>query len=196
VPELKNTIIYLIGIPAVGKYTTARAISRRTGAKIVDNHLINNPIFQVAHLDGTNRFPFPMGGWKYTGKIRRAVLGFIREFGQPDTSYIFTNVLRHDELRSFRAIELLAKHRKALFVPVWLKCKPSALKDRKVTPQRIRMMKEIDPATIPFWTREFREFDLDHPNRLDIDNTYSSPAQSAMLVLDHIGRLQEAAAKK
>jgi hypothetical protein len=192
-PELKNTIIYLIGIPAVGKYTTARAISRRTGAKLVDNHLINNPIFQVADVDGTSRFPFPMGGWKYTGKIRRAVLGFIREFGEPNTSYIFTNVMRHDEQRGFRQIELLAKRRKALFVPVWLKCKPSALRQRKVTPQRIRMMKEVDPTTIPYWTREFRELDLPHPNRLDIDNTDLTASQSAKLILDHIARLEKAA---
>jgi shikimate kinase len=35
--ELHNTIIYLIGIPAVGKYTVAREIGRMTGAKVVDN---------------------------------------------------------------------------------------------------------------------------------------------------------------
>lgn len=194
-PELKNTIIYLIGIPAVGKYTTARAIARQTGAKLVDNHLINNPIFQVADVDGTSRFPFPLSGWKYMGKIRRAVLGFIREFGGPDTSYIFTNVMRHDEQRSFRQIELLARRRKALFVPVWLKCKPSALKRRKVTPQRVRMMKEIDPTTVPYWTREFRELDLPHPNRLDIDNTNLTPAQSAKIILEHIASLEKAATK-
>jgi shikimate kinase len=29
--ELDNTIIYLIGIPAVGKYTVAKEIARMTG---------------------------------------------------------------------------------------------------------------------------------------------------------------------
>ena len=41
VAKLSNTIIYLIGIPAVGKYTTAKAIGELTGAKVVDDQLIN-----------------------------------------------------------------------------------------------------------------------------------------------------------
>jgi shikimate kinase len=187
-PELKNTIIYLIGIPAVGKYTTACAIARRTGAKLVDNHLINNPIFSVSHFDGTSRFPFPAEGWKYTGRIRRVVLDFIRKLGHPDDSFIFTNVLHDHEVRSFRTIELLAKRRKALFVPVWLKCNVSELRRRKDTPQRRRMLKEIDVSTIPYWTKEFRELDIEHPNRLVIDNTDLKPAQTAKLILDHIDK--------
>ena len=184
-PELKNTIIYLIGIPAVGKYTTARAIARRTGAKVVDNHLINNPIFSVAHVDGTSRFPFPVEGWRYTGRIRRTVLTFIRDLGHPDDSFIFTNVMGEDEIRGFQQIERLAKRRKVLFVPVWLKCKPAELRRRKDTPQRRRMMKEVELSNIRFWTREFRELDVLHPNRLVIDNTDLKPAHTAKLILDH-----------
>jgi hypothetical protein len=190
--ELRNTIIYFIGIPAVGKYTTARAVARRTGAKLVDNHLINNPIFSVAHLDGTDRYPFPRGGWKYMGQIRRSVLAFIREFGHPDDSFIFTNVMAFDEISPFRQIERLAKTRKSLFVPVWLKCSAAELKRRKATPQRRRMMKEIDTTNIRRWVREFRELDVPHPNRLDIDNTHLKPAQTAKIVLAHIERLRRA----
>jgi len=190
VSEQRNTIIYLIGIPAVGKYTTARAVARRTGAKLVDNHLINNPIFSVAHLDGTDRYPFPRGGWKYIGQIRRAVLAFIREFGHQDESYIFTNVMGWDEIRPFREIERLAKKRNALFVPVWLKCSPAELRNRKATPQRRRMMKEIDTTNIRRWTEEFRELDVPHPNRLDIDNTNIKPAQTAKIILAHVEQLR------
>jgi hypothetical protein len=190
--ELKNTIIYLIGIPAVGKFTTAAAIARQTGAKLVDNHLINNPIFSVAHVDGTDRFPFPKEGWKYMGRIRRAVLAFIRDMGHPDDSYIFTNVMGWDEIRPFRQIERLAKKRKALFVPVWLKCSAGELRKRKNTPQRRRMMKEIELKNIPFWTREFRELDTAHPNRLVIDNTNLKASQTATLILDHVEKCKKA----
>ena len=38
--ELHNTIIYLIGIPAVGKYTVTKELSRLAGTKVVDNPLI------------------------------------------------------------------------------------------------------------------------------------------------------------
>jgi len=187
--ELKNTIIYLIGIPAVGKYTTAAAIAQRTGAKLVDNHLINNPIFRVANVDGTNRLPFPTEGWKYMGRIRRAVLAFIRDIGHPDHSYVFTNVMREDEIRAFRQIERLAKKRKALFVPVFLKCSAHELKKRKASPQRRRMMKEIELSNIRYWTEEFRELDVPHPNRLDIDNSRLKPAQTAKIILDHIAKI-------
>src|SRR5919201_1991921 len=77
--KLHNTIIYLIGIPAVGKYTVAREIGRLTGAKVVDNQLINMPVFSVVGYDGTATFPFPQGAWAHIEKIRRAVFAVIHE---------------------------------------------------------------------------------------------------------------------
>jgi hypothetical protein len=77
--KLHHTIIYLIGIPAVGKYTVAREIGRMTGAKVVDNHLINTPVFSVIGYDGTSTFPFPQGAWVHIGTIQRAVFAVIRD---------------------------------------------------------------------------------------------------------------------
>ena len=62
-PELNPAVIYLIGIPAVGKYTIAKEIGRLTGARVVDNQLINLPVFSVLGFDGTDGFPFPSGAW-------------------------------------------------------------------------------------------------------------------------------------
>jgi hypothetical protein len=42
-----HTIIRLIDVPAVGKYTVAKEIGRMTGAKVVDNQLISTPVFSV-----------------------------------------------------------------------------------------------------------------------------------------------------
>ena len=67
--ELDNTIIYLIGIPAVGKYTVAKEIGRMTGARVVDNQLINTPVFSVLGYDGTDAFPFPHGAWAQIEKV-------------------------------------------------------------------------------------------------------------------------------
>ncbi len=44
---MKNTIMYLIGYGGTGKYTIAKEIAALTGAVVVDNHLINNPVFSV-----------------------------------------------------------------------------------------------------------------------------------------------------
>src|SRR5437588_5769202 len=121
--QLHNTIIYLIGIPAVGKCTVAREIGRMTGAKVVDNQLINTPVFSVVGYDGTDAFPFPRGAWAHIETIQRAVLAVIRDFCPPDDSFVFTNVLdardRGDKA-CFRRIERLARQRKAAFFPVWL----------------------------------------------------------------------------
>jgi shikimate kinase len=188
VAELKNTIIYLIGIPGVGKYTTAKAIARLTGAKIVDNHLINNPIFSVSRYKGTDEFPFPREGWKYTGRIRQAVLSFIRDHAHSEESFVFTNVLGATEGRAFRQIERLAKKRKAMFVPVWLGCDASELQKRKDTPDRRKRLKEIDLTNIDYWTREFKELPVQHPNALAIDISHRRPNQTAELILQHVQR--------
>src|SRR5438105_13761161 len=87
--ELDNTIIYLIGIPAVGKYTVAKEIGRMTGARVVDNQLINTPVFSVLGYDGTDAFPFPRGAWAQIEKIHRPVLAAIRAFCAPDASFGF-----------------------------------------------------------------------------------------------------------
>src|SRR5215470_4352909 len=91
--NLRNTIIYLIGTPAVGKYTVAKEIGRMTGAKVVDNQLINTPVYSVVGYDGTSTFPFPQGAGQHIETIRRAVLTVIRDFCSPDESFVFTNVL-------------------------------------------------------------------------------------------------------
>ena len=124
VAKLSNTFIYLIGVPAVGKYTTAKAIAERIGARVVDNQLINFPIFFLSGYDGTDRFSFPKEGARAIEKIRSAILTFIREHPDPEASFIFTNVLdtSASDKRLFRKIELIAKKRGALFVPVWLRC--------------------------------------------------------------------------
>lgn len=76
--KLCNTIIYLIGIPAVGKYTTAKEIGRLSEAKVVDNQLINLPVFTVVGYDGTDAFPFPKGAGAYRKNSSSGFSGYPR----------------------------------------------------------------------------------------------------------------------
>lgn len=62
-------MIYLIGIPAVGKYTIAKEIARLTQAKLVDNRLINLPVFSILGYDGQDSFPFPSRAWDHIETI-------------------------------------------------------------------------------------------------------------------------------
>jgi hypothetical protein len=60
---------------------------------VVDNQLINTPVFSVLGYDGTATFAVPQDVWAHIEKIRRAVFAAIREFCPPDASFVFTNVL-------------------------------------------------------------------------------------------------------
>lgn len=187
--NLRNTIIYLIGIPAVGKYTVAKEIGRMTGAKVVDNQLINTPIYSVVGYDGTSTFPFPQGAGDHIEKIRRAVLTVIRDFCAPDDSFVFTNVLDArvpGDKALFRRIERLAKQRKAGFYPVWLTCDAERIRQRKDTQERRARLKEIDLTTIPWWLHEFELLKVQHPNALTLDTSNCGPEQKARRILEHV----------
>ena len=67
-PRLSPAVIYLIGVPAVGKHTIAKEIGRLTGARVVDNQLVNLPVFHVLGYDGRDTFPFPKGAWEQIGE--------------------------------------------------------------------------------------------------------------------------------
>ena len=64
---LQNTIVLLIGFAGTGKYTIGRELCERTGAKLIDNHLINNPIFKVTNADGVT----PRIGDRVRGEIEQ-----------------------------------------------------------------------------------------------------------------------------
>lgn len=189
--KLHNTIIYLIGIPAVGKYTTAKAIARASGAKIIDSQLVNNPIFTVVGYDGTDKIPVKKEAWKSVEKIRRAVLDYIRDHADPDASFVFTNVLNDSpgDRRLFRRIERIAKHRGATFVPVWVTCDVVEIRKRKNRPDRRERLKDVDLTNIRFWTEEFEQLAIKHPNELRFDTTRSKPDETAKKILAHARRL-------
>jgi shikimate kinase len=187
--NLRNTIIYLIGIPAVGKYTVAREIGRMTGTKVVDNQLINTPVYSVVGYDGTSTFPFPQGAGKHIETIRRAVLTVIRDFCPPEESFVFTNVLdakAPEDKALFRRIERLAKQRKATFFPVWLTCDAEMIRQRKNTPERRARLKDIDLTTISWYIQQFEVFKAPHPNALTLDTSHCKPEQTARRILEHV----------
>ena len=53
---MNNVIVYLIGPPGVGKYSTGKLLAGRMPAKLLDNHYWCNPIFEIIEPDG--RTPF------------------------------------------------------------------------------------------------------------------------------------------
>lgn len=187
--KLHNTIIYLIGIPAVGKYTIAKEIGRMTGAKVVDNQLINFPVFSVLGYDGTANYQLPPGAGAHIEKIQRAVLAAIRDFCPPDASFVFTNVLDASmpgDKAWFRRIERLATQRKARFFPIWLICNAEMIRQRKNTPDRRARCKDSDLTNIDWYLQEFEVLKVPHPNALTLDTSHCRPEQMAQRILEHV----------
>lgn len=184
---MKNTIVYLIGYGGTGKYTIAREIAALTGAVIVDNHLINNPVFSVVGVDGKK--PLPVGVWQKIEGIRRIVLDTIAELAQPEVSFLFTNELYEGlprDRRLYEDIATLAKNRQALFVPVILHCEPEELYRRVTSPERAVRFKLRNADRTRENIHTYKLLQVDHPNCLELDVTNLSPIQAAQAIIAHI----------
>lgn len=181
-------IIYLIGFAGTGKYTIAKKICQLTGARLVDNHLINNPVFSVIHQDG-GKTPLPETVWEKTWAIRDIVLETILTISPPDFSFVFTNDLVEgwpDDLILFSEVEGLASKRGSLFIPVRLLCSEDELCSRIVSPDRAERFKDINPLNAQEKSRTHSVLKVAHPNTLDLDVTQCSAQKAAERIIAHI----------
>jgi dephospho-CoA kinase len=187
--KLTNTIIYLFGFAGSGKYTIAKELAALSGAKLVDNHLINNPIFSVIEQDGMKKLPEIV--WEKTWAVRKIVLDTIETVSPPEYSFVFTNQLCNehpDDHLLFGEIEALAKKRGSLFIPVRILCEVSERTRRIVSKDRKERMKTIDPAEAIDSEENYTVLEPKHPNTLTLDVTRRSPLESAAAIIKHIQR--------
>jgi predicted kinase len=129
---MNNTIFYLIGHAGVGKLTTAKAISAMTGARIIDNHYINNPIFNLIEM--YRQEPLPVEVWNRVAEIRHAILETVAELSPREWSFVFTHVAfeEAEDIAIYRAVRDVAARRGARFQPVRLRCNIDEL-SRRIT---------------------------------------------------------------
>jgi hypothetical protein len=187
---LQNTIVLLIGFAGTGKYTIGRELCERTGARLVDNHLINNPIFQVVNADGVT--PLPAGVWDKVKEIRATVYQAISELSPPEMGFVFTMELRQSnplDLLAFQDLELLAVARQSRFVPIRLICGVEELCRRVVDPERVAMLKEISPELARKKMAEDSVLNVPHPNQRTLDVTKRSASGSVDAILDEVSSI-------
>jgi hypothetical protein len=185
--KLDNTFIILIGFAGTGKYTIGRELCERTGARLIDNHLINNPIFKVVNADGVT--PLPAAVWEKVKQVRRIVYDAIREISPPGLSLVFTLQLCESDPAAHEAFEelrQLAAERGSLLVPVRLICEVEELCRRVAAPARAGMLKEISPELVRKRSAQHTVLNPQHENVRTIEVTAKSPAQSADAIIREV----------
>lgn len=176
----KTNLVYLIGMPGVGKYTIARELERQYGFRICDNHLINNPIFsllgKVSHI--------PDFAWEYVDRIRAVVFEFIKRMRG---SYVLTNCLydTNDDLQIYKQVLSLSEARNSNFVPVLLVVEPEEHRRRIMQEGRRLRYKSTDPKLINLGVKLLQ---IEHPNLLQLDITYMEPEAVAKVIMWRIGK--------
>lgn len=184
---LDNTIILLMGFAGTGKYTIGCRLSELTGAKLIHNHLINNPIFTVVDADGVKPLPAPV--WDKVKQVRRLVYDSIREFAPPHLSFIFTMELRQNNPAdhfAFNELKKLAAVRGSLFVPFRLVCDVEELCRRVVSPERAGRLKEVSVERARKKSAEDMVLNPAHPNLRTLDVTRKSPNGGVAAIIKEI----------
>ena len=178
-------LYYLIGPPGSGKRTVGKELSRLTGAALIDNHLINDPIF-VALGGNRHRAAWPQHAQNLVDQVYRAVLDAVKA-APPGVSHIFTNYLADDpnELKAIERLRELAA-RNSMFIPVYLTCPVTELESRMGSPERAEREKINDVGTL-------REVLAQHgilscpDESLTIDTSQLSPIAAAQAIIQHAG---------
>jgi hypothetical protein len=183
---MKNTIIYLLGFPGTGKYTIAKEICKQADFRLVDNHLINNPLFTLIENDGKTLLPQRI--WDNVGRIWEAVMDTIIHISPPHYSFVLTNALSdqgENDRAWFERVKSAAEQKKAVFVPVRLSCSVEEMEKRIVQPDRKARMKETNPESPKRNAENHTVLSVDHPNLLNLDVTNLTPGNAAAAILNH-----------
>ena len=184
-------MVLLIGFAGTGKYTIGRELCERTGARLVDNHLINNPVFTVVNADGVT--PLPAGVWDRVKEVRATVYKAIRELSPPGMGFVFTMELREsnpEDHKAFRDLERLAAACHCRFIPIRMICGVEELCRRVVDPARAAMLKEISPELARKKFAEDSVLNMPHQNQLTLDVTKRTASGSVDAILDEIGSIK------
>lgn len=181
---MENTVIYLIGRAGTGKYTIAKEICTEPGLRLVDNHLINNPVFSLIELDRT----LPERVWENIDMIWEAVIDTMLHISPASDSFVLTNVLYEgdeNDIAWFERIHAFAAERNSCFIPVRLSISEEALLARCDTPERRARFKDTCLDRARRNLREKQLLKVDHDNVLNLDVSDLSPKEAAGLILTH-----------
>jgi shikimate kinase len=182
---LSNKIIFLIGYPAVGKLTIGKILAERMSARLIDNHAVNNSIFQIVRANGAVNITENVS--KYTSAVRQTVIDAIEELSNPQESFIFTNVLidKPNDAATFNKIKTLAEKRGNDFIPVIISCDANDLIKRVSSPDREKNLKLTNVDVLKSILESKKILPINHPNLLKVDSSHHSKEEVANIIAEH-----------
>ena len=177
------SIIYLLGSPAVGKLTVAKAIAEINGAAVVDNQLINLPIFSP--LTEWPDAEVAEGMWREIDFVRDAVFRMIEEVVPRSVSYVLTNALEEEPeaYALYERVKRIAASRGSLFLPVVLTCDLEEQLRRIPNLSRTQRMKIDDCERARDYIETTMFFTPVEQDLLTIDTTSLEPRRAAELIV-------------
>jgi hypothetical protein len=187
---MNNVIVYLIGPPGVGKYSTGKLLAERMPAKLLDNHYWCNPIFEIIEADG--RTPLPPAVWDRTNAVLTAVLETVATLAPPDRNYVFTHAIWDDgghplDFMIAGQILSVAERRKARALVVRLSCRATELSARIAAEERAKRLKTGDVSQAERLAT-LEPLNLNHDWIVDLDTTELRPEGVADFVMAEISK--------
>ena len=184
-------VVHLIGYPASGKLTVAKALVDAAAARgrtfvRLDNHLTGDVILSV--IDRSIH-PIPVEVWDRVEDVREVMYRAIVDLSPPDWSFVVTNVVRDADAREARTVtrvHQLAEERNSRHLAVAVRCDRDALLSRVTAPDRFGHHKWTDPEGVARYMDECEMIDLSAYDTFELDTTEQSPQQSAAAILDHL----------
>lgn len=180
-----NTIIYLLGFAGTGKYTIAKEIVKLSNFKLIDNHLINNPIFSVIELDGKSTIHEEI--WAQVRKIKETVFDTILNYSPANLNFVFTNEIIEGvkaDFIGYSKVASLAEKRNSLFIPIRLICESQELARRVSTPGRWERFKSTDQNRAINNAANHEVYKPNHSNTFTLDVTTLSANEAAKIIIN------------
>jgi len=186
--RIENTVIHLLGFPGAGKLTVAQEIVKQSegSIRLVDNHLINNPLFSLIRQDGKTKLDTRI--WDNVAKIWDAVADTMIHIAPKEFSFVLTNALVEgdaDDRRHMENMKRVAQERGGKYVPVRLLVTDIDEHIRRITSaSRSARMKETNPEAPPrYASREVLK--TGDARELTLDITRLGPEEAAGRILGH-----------
>ncbi|APR99177.1 hypothetical protein ASM33_03555 [Wolbachia endosymbiont of Folsomia candida] len=177
-------LIYLIGFPGSGKFTTAKEICKTIDAAVISNNLFNNIIFNIVDLRNGN---VPVDLWESIFLVRENMLAILEKHHIKSKHYIFTNELidgdPYDQ-RIYNSVINFSERMNLDILFVVLHCDTQELVKRIQSEERSKENKIADPDSAMERIKGKKLFVPE--GALEFDNSHLSAKEVAKKIVEKI----------